>query len=144
MCDGPQTTTVTVLRMGGLVQMELHLASVSVLGTGMIHSFLNCCNSPSIHKHTHTHTHTRNCTNSVRENGQRKKRRHEKNRMTYYYQAVIINTHFHQFEKVLEKFLVVHGNQIVLPDNPVVFNLSIVTEVKMNQGKRQLRHEKHE
>ena len=38
------------------------------------------------------------------------------------------NTHFHQFEKVLEKFLVVHGNQIVLPDNPVVFNLSIVTE----------------
>ena len=36
-------------------------------------------------------------------------------------------TYLHQFEEIFEKFLVVHGNQIVLPDSPVVLNLGIVT-----------------
>ena len=42
-------------------------------------------------------------------------------------------THFNKFEQILEEFLVVDGNQIILPGHTVVLDLGVVTEQHKNK-----------
>ena len=44
------------------------------------------------------------------------------------YVIVTVYTHLYQFEKIFEKFFVIHSHQVILLDNTIVFNFCVIAK----------------